>query len=358
VAILTGLAGITTAAWVYVVLEAHRMTGMSIGMSDHSMAASMHAVVGLQPWTVAEFGGRLVMWAVMMVAMMVPTAVPMTLVYAAVARKAAVQSNPVAPTFVFVAGYVVIWSLFSVAATAAQLELDRAALLSPMMVSNSVLLGSALLIGAGVYELTPLKHSCLRHCRAPAQFLSHNWRSGTIGAFRMGLRLGAYCLGCCWVLMGLLFVGGVMNLLWIAAISAFVLLEKILPFGHAAGWFAGAAMILVGARATVRAAVAPLRPPTERRSPAPLSRTRATLAASQEAEPAAALPSRRRSRSGSSPRQAVGLHLATSATSGSRLCRSRRRSSCATSTSSEMIASGPLREAARDRRALLLRSDR
>jgi predicted metal-binding membrane protein len=187
------------------------------------------------------------MWAVMMVAMMVPTAVPMTLVYAAVARKAAVQSNPVAPTFVFVAGYVVIWSLFSVAATAAQLELDRAALLSPMMVSNSVLLGSALLIGAGVYELTPLKHSCLRHCRAPAQFLSHNWRSGTIGAFRMGLRLGAYCLGCCWVLMGLLFLGGVMNLLWIAAISAFVLLEKILPFGHAAGWFAGAAMILVGA---------------------------------------------------------------------------------------------------------------
>jgi predicted metal-binding membrane protein len=178
---------------------------------------------------------------------MVPTAVPMTLVYAAVARKAAVQSNPVAPTFVFVAGYIVIWSLFSVAATASQLELDRAALLSPMMVSNSVLLGSALLIGAGVYELTPLKHSCLRHCRAPAQFLSHNWRSGTIGAFRMGLRLGAYCLGCCWVLMGLLFVGGVMNLLWIAAISAFVLLEKILPFGHAAGWFAGAAMILVGA---------------------------------------------------------------------------------------------------------------
>jgi predicted metal-binding membrane protein len=246
VAILIGLAGITSAAWIYVLLEAHRMTDMSAGTSDRSMAASMHAMAGVHRWTASEFGLRLLMWVVMMVAMMVPTAAPMTLIYGAVARKAAVQRNPVAPTFVFVAGYVVIWSVFSVAATAAQWELEQAALLSPMMVSNSVLLGSALLIGAGVYELTPLKHACLKHCRAPAQFLSQNWRSGMIGAFRMGLRLGTYCLGCCWVLMGLLFVGGVMNLLWIAAISAFVLLQKTLRFGHAGGWFAGAAMILVG----------------------------------------------------------------------------------------------------------------
>ena len=245
-AILTGLAGISAAAWSYVVLDAHRMTGMSIGATDRSMAASMHAIVGVHAWTASEFGLRLLMWAVMMVAMMVPTAAPMTLVYGAVARKAAVQSNPVAPTFVFVAGYIVIWSLFSVAATVVQWELDRAALLSPMMVSNSALLGSILLIGAGVYELTPLKHACLRYCRSPAQFISQNWRSGIGGAFGMGLKLGAYCLGCCWVLMGLLFVGGVMNLLWIAAISAFVLLEKIIRFGHAAGWFGGAAMILVG----------------------------------------------------------------------------------------------------------------
>ena len=179
-AILTGLAGITTAAWIYVVLEAHHMADMSIGMTDRSMAASMHAMAGVHPWTPAEFGLRLLMWAVMMVAMMVPTAAPMTLVYAAVARKAAIQSNPVAPTFVFAAGYIVIWSLFSVGATAAQWELERAALLSPMMVSDSVLLGGALLIGAGIYELTPLKHACLRHCRAPAQFLSQNWRGGMV----------------------------------------------------------------------------------------------------------------------------------------------------------------------------------
>jgi predicted metal-binding membrane protein len=244
---LTGLAGITGSAWIYVTVEAHRMTGGSMGMTAHSMTSTMHAMVAVQSWTATEFGLRLLMWAVMMVAMMVPTAVPTTLVYAAVARKAAAQNNPVAPTFVFVAGYIVMWSLFSIAATAAQWRLDQVALLSPMMVSKSTALGGALLIGAGVYQLTPLKQACLKHCRAPAQFLSQNWHSGTAGAFRIGLKLGAYCLGCCWVLMSLLFVGGVMNLLWIAAIGAFVLLEKTIPFGEAAGWFAGAAMILAGA---------------------------------------------------------------------------------------------------------------
>jgi predicted metal-binding membrane protein len=252
VAVLTGLAGITVAAWIYVVIDAHRMAGMSTGMTGHSMTATMHAMAGVQPWTATEFGLRLLMWVVMMVAMMVPTAAPMTLIYAAVARKAAAQHNPVAPTFVFVAGYIAMWSLFSIAATVAQWRLDRVALLSPMMVSSSAVLGGALLIGAGVYQLTPLKQACLRHCRAPAQFLSQNWHSGTAGAFRMGLKLGAYCLGCCWILMGLLFVGGVMNLLWIAAIAAFVLLEKTIPFGAAAGWFAGVAMILVGALSLAR----------------------------------------------------------------------------------------------------------
>jgi predicted metal-binding membrane protein len=245
-AVLTGLAGITAAAWIYLGIDAHRMASMSTGMTGHSMTATMPAMAGVQPWTAAEFGLRLGMWAVMMVAMMVPTAAPMTLIYAAVARKAAAQHNPVAPTFVFVAGYVAMWCLFSVAATLAQWRLDQVALLSPMMVSDSALLGGALLIGAGVYQLTPLKQACLRHCRAPAQFLSRNWHGGTSGALRMGLKLGTYCLGCCWILMGLLFVGGVMNLLWIAAIAVFVLLEKTIPFGAAAGWLAGAAMILAG----------------------------------------------------------------------------------------------------------------
>lgn len=207
----------------------------------------MDTMTGVQPWTATEFGLRLAMWAVMMIAMMVPTAAPMTLLYAAVARKAAAQHNPLAPTFVFVAGYVAMWTIFSLVATIAQHALDQAALLSPTMVSRSPQLGAALLIAAGIYQLTPLKNACLRNCRSPAHFLSRYWRTGNLGAFRMGLRLGIYCVGCCWILMGLLFVGGVMNLLWIAGIAVFVLLEKTIPFGVAGGRLAGAAMILVGA---------------------------------------------------------------------------------------------------------------
>jgi predicted metal-binding membrane protein len=233
---LIGLGGITVAAWVYVMVTARPME-----------TPMMDAMSGVQPWTATEFGLILAMWAVMMVAMMVPTAAPMTLMYAAVARKAAAQHNPLAPTFVFITGYITMWTIFSVVATIAQHALDQAALLSPMMVSRSPLLGAGLLIAAGIYQLTPLKNTCLRKCRAPAHFMSRYWRAGTLGAFRMGLRLGAYCLGCCWILMALLFVGGVMNLLWVAAIAIFVLLEKTIPFGDTGGRTAGAAMVLVGA---------------------------------------------------------------------------------------------------------------
>ncbi len=219
---------------------------LSMGVSDGSAAGAMQSMARVRPWTTAEFGVMLLMWAVMMVAMMVPTAAPMTLVYAAVARKAAREDHPVAPTFVFVAGYLAIWGLFSVAATAVQSSLDRLELLSPTMVSASPKVGSALLIGAGVYELTPYKHACLAHCRTPAHFISQHWRGGFAGAFRMGMGLGAYCLGCCWILMSLLFVGGVMNLLWITAIAAFILLEKTMSFAEAGARAVGCSMILVG----------------------------------------------------------------------------------------------------------------
>ena len=241
--ILTGLGGITAAAWVYLALDP---PSMSAGMSKSSMGDAMQAMVQVQPWAAAEVAPKMLMWAAMMVAMMVPTAVPMTLVYAAVARKAAREDHPVAPTFVFVAGYLAIWVLFSATATAAQSGLDQLALLSPAMSSASPLLGGGLLIAAGIYELTPYKHACLAHCRAPAHFISHKWRSGFAGAFRMGAGLGTYCLGCCWILMGLLFVGGLMNLLWVAAIAALILLEKIMPLGEIGARVAGAAMIVVG----------------------------------------------------------------------------------------------------------------
>ena len=207
----------------------------------------MDAMVRVHTWTATEFGLRLAMWASMMIAMMVPTAVPMTLVYASVARKAQRQGSPIPPAFVFVAGYAAIWGLFSVAATAAQRSLDQLELLSPLMRSTSPALGGAVLIAAGIYQLTPLKEACLEHCRAPAHFFAQHWRSGTLGALRMGSRLGVYCVGCCWILMGLLFVGGVMNLLWVAAIAVFILLEKIVPHGEAAGRVAGIGLILAGA---------------------------------------------------------------------------------------------------------------
>ena len=187
-----------------------------------------------------------VMWAVMMVGMMLPSAIPMTLIYGAVARKAAGQGTTLAPAAVFISGYIAIWTVFSAGAAFAQWALDQAALLSPMLVSNSPWLGAALLIAAGVYQMTPAKEACLRHCRSPAHFISEHWRPGWAGAFRMGLDHGAFCLGCCWALMGLLFFGGVMNLLWIAGITLFVLLEKVLPFGGRSGRFAGIAMIAGG----------------------------------------------------------------------------------------------------------------
>ena len=205
----------------------------------------MGEMMQLHPWDASHFALMFGMWAVMMVGMMVPSATPMALIYAAVARKADRQGSPVSPTFIFVSGYVAMWTLFSLGATFAQWGLERASLLSPMLVSSSPWLGAGLLVAAGVYQFTPAKDACLEHCRAPASFFSEHWRPGAWGAFRLGLVHGAYCLGCCWVLMGLLFVGGVMNLLWIAAITIFVLGEKLLS-GRFAGRAAGTAMIAVG----------------------------------------------------------------------------------------------------------------
>ena len=223
IAILAALAGVTLLAWAYLLFMSQGMGGM--GAMPMSGAAD---VVRIRPWTTADFLLMFLMWAVMMVGMMVPTAVPMTMVYAAVA------------------GYVAMWCIFSIGATLTQWLLDQAALLSPMMVTTSPSLGAGLLIAAGIYQLTPIKNSCLDHCRAPAHFFAQHWSRGVSGAFRMGLHHGAFCLGCCWVLMALLFLGGVMNLLWVALITLFILLEKVIPLGAEGGRVAGVAMILAG----------------------------------------------------------------------------------------------------------------
>jgi predicted metal-binding membrane protein len=187
-----------------------------------------------------------VMWWVMMAAMMLPSALPMTLTFATVNRRRRELGTPYVPTAVFVAGYLLAWGAFSLAATAAQWALEHAALLSPDLRLSSPLAGGLVFVAAGLYQLTPLKHACLRRCRSPLAFVLEHWHDGTPGALRMGAVHGAYCLGCCALLMALLFIGGVMNLLWAAAIAVWVLLEKALPRGEALARTAGIAAIASG----------------------------------------------------------------------------------------------------------------
>jgi predicted metal-binding membrane protein len=169
------------------------------------------------------------MWSVMMVAMMVPSATPMVLTFATVNRRRKERQAPYVPVAIFLAGYLVVWTGFSVAATTAQFWLQSVRLLSMEMVSTSTIFAASLLIGAGVFQWTPLKQRCLTQCAGPLSFLMSSWREGRKGALVMGLRHGLYCLGCCWAVMALLFAAGVMNLLWVGGLSLFVLVEKLAP---------------------------------------------------------------------------------------------------------------------------------
>ena len=219
VVVMAGVVALAALAWAYLVYLAQSTGDMGDGM----------AMAQLQSWSAVDFGLMFLMWAVMMVAMMVPTAAPMILLFATVNRRRREQERPYVPTGVFLSGYVIVWSGFAALATGANWGLHVNSLLSSMMGANSsAYLGAALLLTAGVFQWSPLKYACLTQCRSPLGFLMAEWRDGAGGALRMGLKHGGYCLGCCWVLMGLLFVLGVMNLLWIAALAAFVLLEKVI----------------------------------------------------------------------------------------------------------------------------------
>ena len=192
-------------------------------------AESMAAMAPeLARWTAADFLAMLSMWWVMMVGMMVPAAAPMILIYARVGRQARERGTPFAPAAWFALGYFLAWLGFALAATALQWGLESALLLAPGSARVAPRLGGALLVAAGLYQWSPLKDSCLRHCQSPMAFIQrHGFRGERGAAVRLGLRHGAYCIGCCWLLMILLFAGGVMNLLWIAAIAALVLAEKL-----------------------------------------------------------------------------------------------------------------------------------
>jgi predicted metal-binding membrane protein len=198
-------------------------------------------------WTTGYGLMMFAMWLAMMVVMMLPSAVPMLLFYDSIARKGGAGSAAVGHTILFGLGYLAIWLGFSVGAVILQFALDKTSLLSPAMRTSSVALAGAILVAAGVYQWTPLKQACLRQCRSPLDFVLTHWRNGNGGALSMGIRHGIFCLGCCWMLMLLLFVGGVMDLRWIAGIALFVLIEKLAPAGHWAGRVAGAVLAVWGA---------------------------------------------------------------------------------------------------------------
>lgn len=220
-AIYGGLVGIILLAWAYLVYLATAMQTTNMGL-DISMPS-------MQAWGVMGISLTFVMWVVMMVAMMTPSAMPVINMYQTVNRMQHKENDHLSSTWLFLVGYLVTWAAFSAVATLAQWGLHSAAILTPMMASASPLLGGALLVAAGIYQLTPLKDACLSHCRTPMGFLLAEWRDGKLGPLVMGMRHGLYCVGCCWLLMALLFVGGVMNLVWVALIAAYILVEKVTP---------------------------------------------------------------------------------------------------------------------------------
>jgi predicted metal-binding membrane protein len=255
VVVAAALAAVALAAWAYVIWLAASMAarpdmpGMDMsGMDMSGMDMSDMLAPGARAWTVADAALMFVMWAVMMVAMMLPSAAPMILIYARVAAQAAEQGKPFASAAWFASGYLAAWFGFSALATAAQWLLERFALLTPMMASATPVLGAALLIAAGLYQWTPLKDACLSQCQAPLAFIQRHggFRRTAQGSLALGARHGLYCIGCCWALMALLFVGGVMNLLWVAGIAAFVLLEKLTPQARWLPRVAGVGLMAAG----------------------------------------------------------------------------------------------------------------
>jgi len=216
--LLAALGTLAALAWAYLMHHGASMSSME-----------MHARDGL------DFTMIAVMWIVMMLAMMLPSVAPTVLVHAAVSQRLANVRERHWRSAAFVGGYALSWSSFSLIAAALQVWLERLALLSPALVDASPMLGGLVVAAAGVYQITPAKEVCLRHCRTPLQFVAEHWRPGVIGALRMGAWHGLYCIGCCGALMALLFVVGVMNLAWVAAIALFVLLEKVAFPGTRAG---------------------------------------------------------------------------------------------------------------------------
>lgn len=220
--VLAAMVSLAVLAWTYTVY---------VGVRHPSMVGVM-AMPQLAQWSTTDVLFMFVMWAVMMFAMMLPSVTPTVMIFGRVREKREVAGRLFAPTGAFVIGYLLVWVGFSLLATMANWSLHTGGLMSSMMGKLSPQAGGLLLIAAGAFQWTPLKNACLEHCRSPMSFLMQHWREGNSGAVLMGLHHGIYCLGCCWLLMLLLFVLGVMNLPWVAVLTLVVLIEKIMPRGE------------------------------------------------------------------------------------------------------------------------------
>jgi len=230
--VLVSLAAAAALAWLWLFRQAAPAGGMDM------------AAMRVSPWSAAYLLSAFTMWALMMVAMMLPSAAPMILFYARFARRSGMRGAAGA-TALFVSSYLAIWALFSLLAALLQAALVGAGAASAMELAlGDRRVGGLLLVLAGLYQLTPLKRSCLASCRSPLDFLMRLWRPGPAGAVRLGLAHGVYCLGCCWVLMLLLFVGGVMNLAWIAGLALLVMAEKLAPARWPVSTLVGAVLVL------------------------------------------------------------------------------------------------------------------
>jgi predicted metal-binding membrane protein len=221
-------------------------------MAVMNMDALFFAMPMTPSWTMVDFALLFLMWLIMMIAMMTPAVAPLILIFAMVNRQRKQQNRPFVNTAYLVTGYFLVWVAFSLAATSLQWLLQQISLLNPEMKTTNKIFGSVILIAAGIFQFTPLKHTCLQNCRTPLDFVHRHWREGKKGALRMGIQNGFYCLGCCWMLMVLLFVAGIMNLLWVAIIALFVLVEKISFQMKWISYVAGLVLIVYGVLLWIR----------------------------------------------------------------------------------------------------------
>jgi len=236
--LITGIVLIAALAWVYTIREANAMYAMHAGMD-----MSGHVDIS---WSTEAAIYNLTMWVVMMIAMMTPSIAPAVLLFAKHSRTQQAAGRPYVPASAFLAGYLLVWTAFSVVATAAHWLLEKYGFLTMMMEPSSAKIAGVILIVAGVFQFTPLKHACLKHCRGPLDVIMHGWKPGVLGALSTGVWHGAYCTGCCWALMLLLFAAGVMNIMWVALISIFVLIEKLAPRAEVIARIGGVVLIAAG----------------------------------------------------------------------------------------------------------------